>query len=186
MQRTALLVAILLVLALPPAPRLQEGRDHERRDRSILSDLSSMGSYFPPVVDIQEDTGLRHLPPVRATPTRDATDGPVVGHPTEPSAPVRITHYYCIGDLTGTYCGLTASGAPVAPGVAACDPARLGEVVQVDQDTYRCLDTGGAVRGDHIDIWCYSPDRWGWPPDNRPCPDYPAGTVAIWQDGGPP
>lgn len=101
-----------------------------------------------------------------------------------PSLPgTHITRYYCVGDTTGAYCGNTASGARVFAGAAACDPARLGQTVSVGAQAYICADTGGGVRGDHIDIWCYSPERWGWPPDERPCPDYGDGVAVIWREG---
>jgi 3D (Asp-Asp-Asp) domain-containing protein len=98
-----------------------------------------------------------------------------------PTATATITHYFCIGDSTGAYCGNTASGARVSAGSAACDPARLGQTVSVGAETYLCVDTGGAVRGDRIDIWCYSSERWGWPPDERPCPEYGDGVAVIWE-----
>jgi 3D (Asp-Asp-Asp) domain-containing protein len=67
------------------------------------------------------------------------------------------------------YCqhGITKSGVPVQPGVAAADPAYLplGSVVHVDapgasdRGIYTVLDTGAKVIGHHLDL--YKPDCRG-------------------------
>lgn len=52
--------------------------------------------------------------------------------------------------------GSTASGKPVGPGVAATDPRviPLGTSFRIDGlGTYTAWDTGGAVKGNIIDIW---------------------------------
>ncbi len=59
------------------------------------------------------------------------------------------------------YCeaGITRSGAPTAPGVAAGDPSvlPLGSLVLVENDSYRAvlrvLDTGRLVKGRIIDVF---------------------------------
>ena len=64
------------------------------------------------------------------------------------------------------YCeaGITRSGAPTAPGVAAGDPSvlPLGSLVLVENDSYRAilrvLDTGRLVKGRIIDIYMSSYD----------------------------
>lgn len=55
--------------------------------------------------------------------------------------------------------GLTACGVPVGAGVVAADPKilPLGSIVKIEagkySGLYRVLDTGGGVRGNHIDIY---------------------------------
>ena len=64
----------------------------------------------------------------------------------------------------GTGSGLiTASGAPVASDVIAVDPTviPLGSRVEVQFpndhiEIKRALDTGGAIKGNHIDVFCWS------------------------------
>ena len=75
---------------------------------------------------------------------------------------VPITYYYCaptdtgIGD-GGGFCGTMSSGQVVHPGAASCDRAYRGQRFRVVGDpgdlVYTCLDTGGAVIGEHRDIW---------------------------------
>lgn len=86
---------------------------------------------------------------------------------------VTVSFYYCeeiasysSGD-GGGFCGLARNGTRVAPGMAACDVAYLGQRFQIEGDptgrTYLCGDTGGAVRGLHRDIWFMSNrDGWHW------------------------
>ena len=67
------------------------------------------------------------------------------------------------------YCdqGLTFSGLPAAPGVVAVDPAviPLGSVVWVPGAGYNlALDTGGAIKGNRIDVYFRDRDKaltWG-------------------------
>jgi rare lipoprotein A len=63
------------------------------------------------------------------------------------------------------YCleGTTQSGVRVQPGIVAADPAVLpvGSVVRIEEPAdhagvYTVLDTGGAIKGDRLDI--YLPD----------------------------
>lgn len=67
-----------------------------------------------------------------------------------------ITHYCCekYQHICGTGTGLTATGIPVAPGMVAVDPdvIPLGSTVIIDGQAYLAADTGGAVRGSHVDI----------------------------------
>lgn len=79
-------------------------------------------------------------------------------------AQVRVTHYGYINDSTGGG-DLTASGKEVAPGIAACGPSHLGDMVVVAGMTFECADRGGLVGDLNIDIWCYDPlgDHWGFP-----------------------
>ena len=67
-----------------------------------------------------------------------------------------VTYYCCetYEHICGDGDGLTATGIPVTPGVVAVDPAviPLGSTVIIDGQTYLAADTGGAVRGNHVDI----------------------------------
>lgn len=100
------------------------------------------------------------------TPVPD-TPVPDNGSPEESSpssgAPVtftaRITVYSCVGDTTGAYCpgDTTASGAPLATGIAACGPSwPFGTVFRfVDTgQTVVCADRGGMVSDAHLDVFC--------------------------------
>ena len=67
-----------------------------------------------------------------------------------------ITHYCCekYQHVCGTGTGLTATGIPVAPGMVAVDPdvIPLGSTVIIDGQEYLAADTGGAIKGNHVDI----------------------------------
>ena len=67
-----------------------------------------------------------------------------------------VTHYCCelYAHVCGDGDGLTATGIPVTPGVVAVDPEviPLGSTVIIDGQAYLAADTGGAVRGNHVDI----------------------------------
>lgn len=67
-----------------------------------------------------------------------------------------VTYYCCepYEHICGTGTGLTATGIPVAPGMVAVDPEviPLGSTVIIDGQAYLAADTGGTVRGNHVDI----------------------------------
>lgn len=67
-----------------------------------------------------------------------------------------VTYYCCepYSHICGDGDGLTATGLPVTPGVVAVDPEviPLGSTVIIDGQAYLAADTGGAVRGNHVDI----------------------------------
>lgn len=67
-----------------------------------------------------------------------------------------VTYYCCepYAHVCGDGDGLTATGIPVTPGVVAVDPEviPLGSTVIIDGHAYLAADTGGAVRGNHVDI----------------------------------
>lgn len=74
---------------------------------------------------------------------------------------VTVTHYDCCVECCGKVDGITASGARATPySTVAVDPSviPLGAVVLVDYGDgaglrrYRAEDTGGAVKGSHIDL----------------------------------
>jgi hypothetical protein len=86
----------------------------------------------------------------------------------------RITYYYCErgsnpatwGD-GGGFCGAMRSGTVVYAGAAACSAANFGQRFRIVGDptgrAYVCEDTGGAVHGNHRDIWFRNSDegaRW--------------------------
>ena len=68
----------------------------------------------------------------------------------------KITYYCCekYPHICGTGTGLTATGIPVAPGMVAVDPdiIPLGSTVIIDGQEYLAADTGGAIKGNRIDI----------------------------------
>ena len=67
-----------------------------------------------------------------------------------------VTYYCCepYAHVCGDGDGLTATGIPVTPGVVAVDPEviPLGSTVIIDGQAYLAADTGGTVRGNHVDI----------------------------------
>lgn len=67
-----------------------------------------------------------------------------------------LTAYCCekYEHICGTGTGITASGLPVQPGLVAVDPSviPLGSTVVINGVKYLAADTGGAVKGNHIDI----------------------------------
>lgn len=67
-----------------------------------------------------------------------------------------VTYYCCepYAHICGGGDGLTATGLPVTPGVVAVDPdvIPLGSTVIIDGQEYLAADTGGAIKGNHVDI----------------------------------
>ena len=67
-----------------------------------------------------------------------------------------VTYYCCEAyeHVCGDGDGLTATGIPVTPGVVAVDPEviPLGRTVIIDGQKYLAADTGGAIKGNHVDI----------------------------------
>ena len=68
----------------------------------------------------------------------------------------KITAYCCepYAHICGTGDGLTATGIPVTPGIAAVDPSviPLGSTLIIDGQRYLAADVGGAVKGLTVDI----------------------------------
>lgn len=67
-----------------------------------------------------------------------------------------LTAYCCepYSHICGTGTGITASGLVVQPGLVAVDPKviPLGSTVIIGEDVYLAADTGGAIKGNKIDI----------------------------------
>ncbi len=73
--------------------------------------------------------------------------------------------------------GITASGAPVGPEAVAVDPSviPLGSHMYVQGAGHRiALDTGGAIKGRHLDIWA---------PTYTQCADWGAQHRSVWLEG---
>lgn len=77
------------------------------------------------------------------------------------------THADPNGCINGTGDGITATGYPVRKGVVAVDPAIIPLGTELYIEGYgnaTALDTGGAIRGQRIDVFFESPSRameWG-------------------------
>lgn len=117
--------------------------------------------------------GAVSTPTPTATPTPTPTATPEPTATTEPEGEVveaRITYFYCnqgeiaagIGD-GGGWCGHMANGEIVHPGAAACSRDNFGQRFRIIGDPldriYTCKDTGGAVHGEHRDIWFDNSDE---------------------------
>lgn len=67
-----------------------------------------------------------------------------------------LTAYCCepYAHICGTGTGITASGLIVQPGLVAVDPKiiPLGSTVIIGDNVYLAADTGGAIKGNKIDI----------------------------------
>lgn len=115
----------------------------------------------------EQEAGQEHAASLRVAVTEEPEETieiPAGGH-TEPE-------YEYLGEFTITaYCpcekccgpwtdGITASGTYAEPGVIAVDPhvIKLGSTVLIDGQEYRAEDTGGAIRGNRIDMFmtCHS------------------------------
>ncbi len=112
------------------------------------------------------------------TPTPTATASPTpTPSPSPTPTPIAsnkvlatISYYYCtqgsiaasIGD-GGGFCGGMANGETVHAGAASCASAHMGQQFRIDGDPtdriYTCADTGGAVTGEHRDIWFANSDE---------------------------
>lgn len=68
----------------------------------------------------------------------------------------KITAYCCepYAHICGTGDGLTATGIPVTPGIAAVDPSviPLGSTLIIDGQRYLAADVGGTIKGQMVDI----------------------------------
>lgn len=68
----------------------------------------------------------------------------------------KVTHYCDCEHCQGEYVGMTATGtAPKAGRTIAVDPDRipLGSAVKIDGQEYIAEDTGGAIKGNRVDIF---------------------------------
>jgi len=70
-----------------------------------------------------------------------------------------LTHYcsclLCTGKDPGhPLSGVTAAGTRVKRGTVACPKdMRLGQLLIIDGSWYTCLDRGGAIKGNKIDVF---------------------------------
>ena len=89
------------------------------------------------------------------------------GEPGEKIGDFKITAYCSCATCCGTSTGITASGAKVQAGLTiAVDPnvIPLGEYVSFNDHIYHAEDTGGAIKGNHIDLYMNShqdAQNWG-------------------------
>jgi 3D (Asp-Asp-Asp) domain-containing protein len=144
---------VLLLAALAPA-----SADAQRRPRLLGTPVARpMDGVVPPAMDTVPvpDTGLVALPTV--TDSRGA-------FPVSRRLEMRSTAYCLRGNMR--------TGVRVRDGMAAGDPSvlPLGSVVRVSHMDGRLIgifvimDTGGAVRGNKIDLWfdsCREALDWG-------------------------
>jgi hypothetical protein len=114
-------------------------------------------------------------PAPASTPVPTATATPTATP--EPAGTVveaTLTYYYCtqgsiaagLGD-GGGWCGSMANGEVVHAGAASCAAGFMGQRFRVLGDpterTYTCEDTGGAVVGQHRDVWFANSDEgYAW------------------------
>lgn len=79
---------------------------------------------------------------------------------------IAIASAYCCNGRGGGYCGTTAGGYQVGPGQIAADPRVLPMGTRVYVEGYgpaTVTDTGGAIVGNHIDVWFRDcDDAWKW------------------------
>ena len=107
------------------------------------------------------------------TPTPSPTPTPTPVPTPTPSGTVveaSISYYYCqqgsiaagIGD-GGGWCGSMANGEVVHAGASSCAAQLMGQRFRILGDptgrTYTCKDTGGAVAGQHRDVWFANSDE---------------------------
>jgi 3D (Asp-Asp-Asp) domain-containing protein len=139
--------------------------------------LSSMLVTFPctlPVIAQEGEVGFKSTTPVASPdPIRNIRDAAVKAESAEPIAPAGDAvppgavepQVIAKTFLATAYClkGQTASGVLVRRGIIAADPKilPLGSVVRLHAGSYSgiytVMDTGGAIRGQRIDI--YLPTR---------------------------
>ena len=123
--------------------------------------------YIPGAPGFANTLARGLLRPGRAVTLRAAEPPPEPEPEPETTVEVTITYYYCegTGGDGGGFCGHMANGEIVHAGAAACARSRLGERFRIvgDPTVYTCKDTGGAVHGQHRDIWFrYSADAAAW------------------------
>jgi 3D (Asp-Asp-Asp) domain-containing protein len=107
--------------------------------------------------------------PVRPAVRRTVQPAASSSQPGRPLGTFLVTCY----DLAG----ITASGAPVGPEAVAVDPSiiPLGSHMYVQGAGNRiALDTGGAIKGRHLDIWA---------PSYTQCVDWGAQQRPVWLEG---
>src|SRR6266516_1140695 len=133
---------------------LQEPTQEQKREHSRATPSSSSPSTNLPAASEPTMTGATLTGKVVEVAEASTTTEMIK---TLPAAPIQnyMATAYCLR-------GRTASGKMVARGLIAADPLvlPLGSRVRLDAGSYSgeylVADTGGAVRGRHIDIWTAS------------------------------
>lgn len=76
----------------------------------------------------------------------------------QPIGPYTITHYCSCAKCCGKTDGITASGTQATAGrtIAAPKDIPFGTTLIVDGIAYTVEDRGGAITGNHLDIYCDS------------------------------
>ncbi len=151
------------------------GENHSRfthliKRAVLLSILVSLHSTLPAIAQ-EGDAGTHPTSPIASTdPIRSIRDAAEAAEnravpdvPIEKAADLGAVSPQLIAKtfLATAYClkGQTAAGIPVRRGIVAADPKilPLGSVVRIDagqySGIYTVLDTGGAIRGQRIDIF---------------------------------
>lgn len=140
----ALVVAIIIeIMAIVALNARAMSIDSEKETVFVTSDLQAVGHIEPPDEDFENEKLEAAL-----LEKANVIEG------------VTVTHYDCCLLCCGKTDGITASGAKATPGVTvAVDPSLipLGSDVLVDYGDgeihyYKADDTGGGVKGSHIDL----------------------------------
>ncbi len=151
----ALAVLLLLLKAIEPkeASAAVGEIPEETETRTQAADTTSeeSASCTPPAPAAELETTAGE---VRENPS--ATEESVSEPELEYLGTFTITHYCCEKrrHICGTGTGLTSSGVPVRPGMIATDPKVIptGSTVSINGVEYTAYDTGGAIKGNRIDI----------------------------------
>ena len=175
-QRAALgmlflaLVGNAILLGTAGAARREAVQWQTRCEAARANQAEAMAAYGQLVEQVEQERADREA---RAAAYTALAGSQYVGE-------CEITYYCCetYPHICGTGDGLTATGLPVGPGIAAVDPAviPLGATILVNGERYLAADVGGAVRGNHIDIAV---------PTHREALELGTGAAEVWIiDGG--
>lgn len=154
----ALIAASLFTYARPsiaetnPAQQPSSQQQKTEENQNPVSGIQSAQPASPTL------SANAEAPKSRATITGRVVE-PDADAPAEANLPVPAKPVQTYVATAYSLRGRTASGKPVAKGLIAADPSflPLGSRVLVDAGSYSgeylVADTGGGVRGRHIDIW---------------------------------
>lgn len=136
-----------------PKPQIQEPAKLE--NSALASDSASKQAESLRVGASNETGALKNVAAAGKGPSSSSDDLAKQGIQTERTPESYVATAYSLR-------GRTASGRPVAPGLIAADPRvlPLGTRVRLEAGSmsgeYLVADTGGAVKGRHVDIWTSS------------------------------